>query len=174
MKLRFLFLLLPLLSFAQDKELFSWDTALVSNKIPMTISLTDFQKAYKRADSITAPKPGQTCGSDDEANVKMVYYKGARYELDNGIMNFRELDFSPRKNMYLQQKDDWFDHTTTLKSFSKTYPDAALIMITDYDEDDEPTNIISLMPAETDADCEWKFYFRGGKLKKIECEFSCN
>lgn len=173
MKLRLLFLLLPLFGFAQNNELFSWDTALVSNKIPMTISLTDFQKAYKRADSITAPKPGQTCGTADEENVKMVYYKGARYELDNGIMNFRELDLSPKKNMYFQQKDDWFDQTTTLKSFSKTYPDAALILVTEYDENDVATEIVSLMPAETDADCEWKFYFRGGKLKRIECEFSC-
>jgi len=174
MKLRLLFLLLPLFGFAQDNELFSWETARVSNKIPMTISLTDFQKAYKRADSIAAPLPGQTCGSEDEETVKMVYYKGARYELDNGIMNFRELDFAHRKNMFLQQGDDWFDHTTTLKSFSKTYPEAALIMVTDYDENDEATEVISLMPLETDADCEWKFYFKNGKLKKIECEFSCN
>lgn len=158
---------------AQD-EAFSWETAKVSNKLPLTVAYGEFQKIYKKADSIVAPKPGQTCGTADEATVKMVYYKGARYEMDNGVMNFRELDFAPRKNMYFQQKDDWFDHTTTLKSFSKTYPDAALIMVTEYDENDEATEIISLMPPEAEADCEWKFYFRGGKLKRIECEFSCD
>jgi len=165
--------ILTLTCYGQD-ETFSWETAKVSNKLPLTVPYGEFQKIYKKADSIAAPLPGQTCGTADEANVKMLYYKGARYEMDNGIMNFRELDFAPRKNMYFQQKDDWFDHTTTLKSFSKTYPDAALIMVTEYDENEVEWQIISLLPPEAEADCEWKFYFKANKLQRIVCEFSCD
>jgi hypothetical protein len=158
---------------AQD-ETFSWETAKVSNKLPLTVAYGEFQKIYKKADSIAAPLPGQTCGTADEEKVQMVYYKGARYEMDNGVMNFRELDLTLRKNMYMQQKDDWFDHTTTLKSFSKTYPDAALIMVTEYDDNEDATQVISLLPPEAEADCEWKFYFKNNKLQRIVCEFSCD
>lgn len=158
---------------AQDNELFSWETGKVNNKIPMTVSLKEFEKMYKKADSITVPLPSQVCGNEE--NVKMVYYKGARYELDNGIMNFRELDFSARKNMYFQQKDDWFDHTTSLKSFSKTYPVAATQIETEDDpETGEIFDVIGLLPLEKDADCLWMFYFKKERLVKIKCEFSCN
>lgn len=141
----------------------------------MTVGLKEFEKMYKKADSIVHPLPSQICGTEDEKNAKMVYYKGARYELDNGIMNFRELDLSARKNMYFQQKDDWFDHTTSLKSFSKTYPLAASQMDNEQDPDTgEVYQVVSLLPLEKDADCLWLFYFKKEKLIKIKCEFSCD
>ncbi|MFP9113783.1 hypothetical protein ACLI1A_07555 [Flavobacterium sp. RHBU_3] len=174
MKLKILLiLLLPIFAGAQNNELFSWQTGKVSNKIPMHLTLAEFEKVYKKADSITTALPEQLCNNETDKNGQMLYYKGARYLLVNGTLSFRELDFSPRKNMYFQQKDDWFDHTTTLKSFGKTYPDAAALVDTEDDGTDEPWEIISLLPEEKDINCLWMFYFKKGKLRKIKCEFSC-
>lgn len=168
-------LLISLVSFSQENdELFSWETAKVNNKIPLTLTFKEFENVYKRkADSIAAPLPDQICGTEDEQKVKMVYHKGIRYEMDNGVLNFREIDFSAKKNMYFQQKDDWFDHTTTLKSFSKTYPIAATQIEEEQDDEEGPWSIVTLLPLEKDADCLWLFYFKKGKLRKIRCEFSC-
>ncbi len=162
--------------YSQDEELFSWETAKVNNKLPLTLTYKEFEGVYKKkADSITAPLPEQICGTEAEKSAKMVYYRGARYEMDNGVMNFRELDFSPRKNMFFQQKDDWFDHTTTLKGFGKTYPIAVSAAEEEQDEDDtEPWRVVTLLPQEKELGCLWLFYFKKGKLKKIKCEFSCN
>lgn len=168
-------LLFSLLSSSQENdELFSWETAKVNNKIPLTLTFKEFENVYRRkADSIAAPLPDQTCGTEDEKKVKMVYHKGIRYEMDNGVLNFREIDFSAKKNMYFQQKDDWFDHTTTLKSFSKTYPIAASQIEEEQDDEEGSWSVITLLPLEKDADCLWLFYFKKGKLRKIRCEFSC-
>ncbi|MFP9117573.1 hypothetical protein ACLI08_07285 [Flavobacterium sp. RNTU_13] len=170
-------LMISFSSFAQDAdELFSWETAKVNNKLPLTLTYKEFEGVYKKkADSITAPLPEQICGAEAEKSAKMVYYRGARYEMDNGVMNFRELDFSPRKNMFFQQKDDWFDHTTSLKGFSKTYPIAVSAAEEEQDDDDtEPWKVVTLLPQEKELGCLWVFYFKKGKLKKIKCEFSCN
>lgn len=169
-------LLVSLVSFSQENdELFSWETARINNKFPLTLTLNEFENVYKRkADSIVAPLPDQICGTEDEKKVKMVYHKGIRYEMDNGVLNFREIDFSVKKNMFFQQKDDWFDQTTTLKSFAKTYPIAASQIEEEEDDEDGPWSIITLLPLEKDADCLWMFYFKKGKLRKILCEFSCD
>lgn len=168
-------LLVSLLSFSQENdELISWESAKVNNKIPLTVTLKEFENVHKRkADSIATPLPEQVCGTEEEKNVKMVYYKGVRYEMDNGVMNFREIDFSARKNMFFQHKDDWFDNTTTLKSFSKLFPIAASQTEEEEDETDGPWSIVTLLPQEKDSNSLWMFYFKKGKLRKITCEFSC-
>jgi hypothetical protein len=167
--------LLSSLSFSQENDEFiSWETAKVNNKIPLTLTLKELENVYKRkADSIAAPLPDQVCGTEDEKNAKMVYHRGVRYEMDNGVMNFREIDFSVRKNMFFQHKDDWFDSTTTLKNFARVYPVAASQAEEEEDEEDGPWSIVTLFPKEKDADCLWLFYFKKGKLRKIRCEFSC-
>ena len=168
-------LLFSLLSFSQENdELISWETAKVNNKIPLTLTLKEFESIHKRkADSITAPLPDQICGTENEKNVKMVYHRGIRYEMDNGVMNFREIDFSVRKNMFFQHKDDWFDSTTTLKNFGKVYPIAVSQIEEEEDDENGPWSVVTLLPLEKDNDCLWLFYFKKGKLRKIRCEFSC-
>lgn len=171
--LNLLLLLLSLPLFSQDIETLSWDEAMINDRIKMTISKADFDKRYKKADSIAAPKAGEICGREEEATVKMVYHKGARYELDNGIMNFRSVDFTKNRNTYFSIKNDWFDRTTTLKSFSKTYPGAAAYIEDVEGEEGELLEMITLLP-DTAEDYEWRFYFKDDKLKSIECYFPCD
>lgn len=169
-----LLILFSLPTLAQEVKTISWDEAKISDRIELTISKADFDKRYKKADSIAAPRVNETCGTEDEANVKMVFYKGVKFELANGILNFRSVNFAKRKGMYFSIKDDWFDHTTTLKSFKKTYPEAASY-IEDYEnEDGETMEMIMLLPDKTDENYEWRFFFDGGKLHSIECVFACD
>ncbi|WP_294824349.1 hypothetical protein [uncultured Flavobacterium sp.] len=168
-----LFLIFSLQLFSQDIETLSWDEARISDKVPMTISKTDFDKRFKKADSITAPRQDEICGREEEAAIKMVHYKGAKYELDNGIMNFRSVDFTKNRNTYFSIKDDWFDRTTTLKSFSKTYPGAAEYIEDVEGEQDELLEVVTLLP-DTAEDYEWRFYFKDDRLKLIECAFPCD
>ncbi len=169
-----LLLLLSLSLYSQDIETLSWDEAKISDRIAMTISKAEFDKRFKKADSITVPTPDEICGREDEANVQMVHYKGAKYELDNGIMNFRSVDFTKNRNTYFSIKDDWFDRTTTLKSFSKTYPGAsAFIEDVEGEEEGELLEMITLLP-DSAEEYEWRFYFKDEKLKSVECRFSCD
>jgi hypothetical protein len=169
-------LLISLTSFSQENdELITWENSRINNKVPLTVSLKEFENVYKRKpDSIATPLPDQICGTEDELKVKMVYYKGVRYEMDNGVLNFREIDFSARKNMFFQHKEDWFDTTTTLKSIAKVYPIAASQVEEEEDDTDGPWSIITVLPGEKDGDLLWLFYFKKGKLRKIKCEFSCD
>jgi hypothetical protein len=170
--LSLLFLLISLPVLAQDIETLSWNEARVNDRIPLTLSKADFDKKYK-ADSIVAPKIGQVCDVKNSENIQMLYYKGVRFELNNGTLSFRSIDFTKRRNMYLSFENDWFDHTTTFKSFAKTYP-AASAFIEDYDsEEGEPMDMISILPTSDTDDFEWQFYFQDGRLHFIECFFSC-
>jgi len=169
-----LLLLISLPAFAQTIKTISWDEARISDKITLTLPKQEFDKRFKKADSITAPRVGETCGTEEEAKVQMVHYKGVRFELDNGIMNFRSIDFSKRRGLYFSTKDDWFDHTTTLKSFSKAYPEAAEYS-EDYEtEEGETMVMLTLLPDTVAEKNEWRFFFKDGKLHSIECYFPCD
>jgi hypothetical protein len=171
--LKLLLLLLSLPLFSQDIETLSWDEAMINDKIKMTISKAEFDKRFKKADSITAPTQDEICGYEDGTNVKIVHYKGAKFEMDNGIMNFRSVDFTKNRNTYFSIKNDWFDRTTTLKSFTKTYPGAAAYIEDVEGDEGELLEMITLLP-DTAEDYEWRFYFKDEKLKSIECAFSCD
>lgn len=167
----YILLLLPFFISAQDIETLSWKEATVSNKIPLTIPKADFDKKYK-TDSISIPEPTETCGRDGTSQI--VNYKGVKYELSNGLLNFRKIDFRKRRNMWLAFEDDWFDHTTTLKSFQKTYPEAAAMADEYQDEDGNLYELISIMPGKDKNDFEWHFFFAEGKLQFIECFLYCD
>ena len=157
--------------FAQDNETISWKDAKINNRIALTLSKSEFEEAYKKADSIVDALPGETCSKDK--NVMMLHYKGLKYELNNDLLNFRSIDFTRRRNMYISFKDEWFDNTTTLKSFAKTYPDAAAY-IEDYEnEQGEAFEIVTLYPTDIADLYEWRFFFKKGKLQLIECKFTC-
>ena len=166
-----LLLLFACPAFAQDIEKLSWSEATVSDKIPLTIPKTDFDKKYK-TDSITAPDINETCGSDTRSQI--INHKGVKYELSNGILNFRKIDFRKRRNMWLAFENDWFDHTTTFKGFAKTYPDAAALADEFEDEDGELYELVTLLPSDDKNDFEWHFYFLNGKLQFIECFLYCD
>lgn len=160
---------LPML--AQDIESFSWKEAKLNDKIELTLTRELFEKKYK-ADSISSPEPGECC-LDDES-IKMVYYKGVKYEMHNGQLKFRSIDFSKKKGMYFSIENDWFDHTTTIKSFIKTYPNASEFIEDGYMDDGDVYDMIVLMPKDEDS-YEWRFYFNDdGKLHSIECWPYCD
>jgi hypothetical protein len=169
----YLLLIFSLPIFGQGIETISWDEAKINDKITMTISKVDFDKRFKKADSITAPKADEICGREEEATVKMVHYKGARYELDNGIMNFRSVDFTKNRNTYFSIEGDWFDRTTSLKSFTRTYPEAAAFIEDVDDGDGDILEMITLLPDNAE-NYEWRFYFRDDRLRSIECWFPCD
>jgi len=168
----FLFISLPMLS--QEIETLSWDEARINDKIALTISQAEFEKRH-RPDSITAPNMGEICGDETNTTAKMLHYKGLKFELNDGMLSFRRIDFTKRKGLYFSIKDDWFDHTTTLKSFSKTYPEAShYIVDVGTDDDDVILEMISLLPAKADDRYEWQFFFKDERLQAIECFLACD
>ncbi|MEL1244088.1 hypothetical protein AAEO56_07450 [Flavobacterium sp. DGU11] len=167
-----LFLSLPI--FSQDIEGISWDEAKISDKMTLTLSKAEFDKRFKKADSITDPTDKEICGREEEATVKMVHYKGAKFELDNGIMNFRSIDFTKNRNTWFSIKDNWFDRTTTLKSFTKDFPASASFVEDVTDADGDILEMVAILPKGTTEDYEWRFYFRDEKLIFLECWFPCN
>ena len=168
--LTFLTLLLSLPVIAQDIESFSWKEARLNDKIELTLTQELFEKKYK-ADSLATPLVGECC-SDDES-IKMVYYKGAKFEMNKGMLHFRSIDFTKKKGMYFSIDNDWFDHTTTLKSFMKTYPNASEYIEDSITDDGDIHDMIALLSKDED-DYEWRFYFNDGKLHSIECWQYCD
>jgi hypothetical protein len=170
----YLILLFALPVFAQDVKTISWEEARINDRIELTITKAEFDKRYKKTDSIAAPRPNETCGTENKAYVKMLFYKGVKFELDNGILNFRSVNFARRKGMYFSIDGDWFDHTTTLKSFKKTYSEAANYIEDFENEDGETMEMITLLPEKSEDRYEWRFFFDDGKLHSIECVFTCD
>jgi len=166
-------LLLSFPLFAQKIETISWDEASINGKLKLTISKPDFDKRFKKADSIAVATSDDVCGYEEASGVKIVYYKGARFEMDNNIMNFRSVDFRQNRNTYFQIDGDWFDRTTSLKSFARTYPEAAAFMEDHEYGDGEIFDMITLLPEDPNEEYEWRFFFDDGKLQAIECSF-CN
>jgi len=175
MKISFIIIILfSLPVFSQAKQYIVWDEARINDKIALTLPLTEFEKRYKKADSIATPKAGETCGAKDVATAKLLYYKGVEYLLDDGKLNFRSIDFSKRRNMYFSIKEDWFDHTTTLKSFTKSFPEESEL-IEDYAADNgEEFDRIIILPEDLTLNYAWFFYFKNNRLHSIECVFTCN
>ncbi len=156
-------------SFAQETETFSWDAATVNDKLQLTIRKSEFDAIYKKADSIAAPRPGETCGTEEELAAKFLHYKGVKFELDNGILNFRSIDFRKKKGMYLSYKGTKFNENYSLDTFKKQYPVAAETFVHKLD-----THIATLKPEQEGSEFEWKFYFTKGKLDLIICAFRCD
>lgn len=169
----FIYIFLFITSGIFAQESLSWGEASVSDKIPLTISKAEFDKRYK-TDSITEPDISQTCGRADEENAQALHYKGVTYVLNNGMLNFRKIDFRKRRNMWLAFENDWFDHTTTFKNFLKTYPDATAISEEFIDDEGEIFELVTILPAADKKDFEWHFYFAHEKLQYIECFLYCN
>jgi hypothetical protein len=171
MKLHYYLILLFTLSLqAQEKETFSWDAANINGKLTLTISKRDFDAIYKKADSIVAPRPGETCGTEEELQAKFLHYKGVKFEMDNGVLNFRSIDFSKKKGMHLMYKGTKFNENFTLEDFKKQFPVAAAALVSDKFS----TQMATLQPDETGSGLEWRFYFTKGKLTMIECWFPCD
>lgn len=161
---------------AQEKETISWDNATISNKLTLTISKRDFNKIYKKADSIVTPDYTDACNTDDDNNFKYLYYKGTKFEMDNGILNFRKITFSKKAPMFFMHKGIRYDGTMTVTAFSKLFP----VAIADLDEnkfkalqtETDPDPVI-IAAYEENTEYEWLFSFSNGKLISIECYFSC-
>ena len=156
-----------------SQEALPWNEGRVSEKIPLTLSRADFDKKYK-TDSITEPDISHLCGVADEENARDLHYKGVTYLLNKGMLDFRKIDFRKRRNMWLAFENYWFDHTTTFKSFLKTYPDAAALSEEYIDDDGELFEMVILLPSGDKKDFQWHFYFANEKLQFIECFLYCD
>jgi len=156
-----------------SQETLSWNEARVSDKIALTLSRSEFDKKYK-TDSLTEPHINHLCGLAEEENAKDLHYKGVTYLMNNGMLNFRKIDFRKRRNMWLAFENDWFDHTTTFKSFLKSYPDAAALSEEYIDDYGEIFEMVTLLPAADKKDFEWHFFFANEKLQYIECFLYCD
>lgn len=127
---------------------------------------------YRTSDSITNAEPQDVCPA--EAGAKILHHKGAKFLLVNDMLTFKSIDFTKNSHTYISFKNDWFDHSTTLKNFRKTYPLASEYMEDFITDDGDVYDMISLLPQGTPDNFEWLFYFNDGKLVIIECLFSCN
>ncbi len=173
-KLAFLLIFLfALPAAAQKNEGINWEEASISDKIKLSISLADFENRYKKADSIT---DGYTysCAEKTEVEIKLYHYKGITFELRDGLLHFRSIDFSVRKAMYFAIEGDWFDHTTSLKSFHRSFPEQAQYVEDFEDEYGEEYQQAIIFPRNLSEDYEWNFNFKNGKLRSIEFIENCN
>jgi hypothetical protein len=167
-----LLLLVSFTSFSQSVETLSWDAASLNDKVKLTLRKTEFEAIYKKADSIVTPKPGETCGTEEELDAKFYFYKGVKFELDNGILNFRRIDFTARKGMYLSYKGTKFNENYTLATLRGQFPGAW--SVTPEQQPGETLQMVKLKPELATEDFEWHFYFNKGKLQAIECWFPCD
>lgn len=169
--MKYLYFLLTLITFsanAQQNEAVDWNEALINGKLELTISKRDFEATYKKADSIITPKYEDICGTDEDSNFQYYYYKGLKYELDNGIMNFRQVIFSKKSPFSFTYKGQKLDGTTKLDDVAKLFPDA----IKNVDRTQKETSI-RLGSADVMDDSDWRFTFKNGYLIMIECFFPC-
>ncbi|MXN90427.1 hypothetical protein GR160_04240 [Flavobacterium sp. Sd200] len=172
-KIVYIFLLTASLSlYAQDNETISWDEASISNKLPLTISKQEFDRIYKKADSIVTPNYVDICGTDADSNFQYVYYKGVQYEMDNKILNFRKIVLAknPKNNMFFVHKGLKFNGTTKITEMQQLFPRS---FENTEDSEDKIYKIVKLKPAEIGEDYEWLFFFKNGLLAAIECKFPC-
>lgn len=170
MKYIFLFLFMSITSFAQEVKAISWEESNINGKFPLTILKREFEAVHKKADSIITPDYMLECGSYDEDTYQYYHYKGLKYELDNGVLNFRQLVFQPKAGFFFKHKEFRFDEKTTLKDFEKQYPGGET-----YDADlgkFKKLKVIVLPTTDPDNE-EWRFYFNKGLLVAIECALPC-
>ena len=172
-KLLFFFLILFTLSaYSQKNEGINWDEASINEKIKLAITITEFENRYKKADSIIDVIV-DTCPDLNTVATQYYYYKGVCFEKKNEMLEFRSIDFSARKRMYFAIDDDWFDHSTTINSFERSFPEQSQYIEDYYDEErDEEFDRIIIFPRDLSEQYEWDFYFKDNKLHSII--FTCN
>lgn len=170
MKFLYLLLLVPVTLFAQTSEFITWDDATINDKLPLTINKRDFEKVYKKADSIATPDYENICGTDESSNFQYYYYKNLQYELDNGIMNFRQITFSKKAGLYFTYKGQRFDASTRLSNLKTLFPNT--VKETEGGKN-ESYKYILLDSSDQLDDSEWRFTFKNGYLESIECFFPC-
>ena len=173
-KLLALFILFCLTMSAQENEGISWKEASINDKIKLSLSLAEFENRYKKADSIIDGY-AYSCAEKSEVEVKLYYYKGICFELQkDNTLKFSSIDFSVRKAMYFSINDDWFDHTTSLKSFHRSFPEQAEYVEDIYDDlTGEEYQSVVIFPRDLSESYEWNFNFKNGKLHSITYIESC-
>lgn len=172
MKFLYLLLLVPAALFSQTSETISWDDATINDKLTLTISKRDFEKVYKKADSIVTPDYENICGTDESSNFTYYHYKGLQYELDNGIMNFRQITFDKKTGLYFTYKGQRFDSTTRLSDLKSLFPNT--VKEKEMEQGKSETYKYLLFDSfDKLDDNEWRFIFKNGYLKTIECYFPC-
>lgn len=170
MKFLYLLLLVPVTLLAQTAESITWDDANINDKLPLTINKRDFEKVYKKADSIVTPDYEKICGADESSNFQYYYYKNLQYEMDNGIMNFRKITFSKKAGLYFTYKGQRFDTSTRISDLKALFPNA--VKETEGGKN-EPNKYLLLDSSDQLDDSEWRFTFKNGYLEAIECFFPC-
>jgi len=167
----FLFLM-SLTALAQENQSINWDEATINNKLTLTISKRDFEAIYKKDYIVRSPTEDETCGTADEASVKMLDFKDVSFEVDNNILNFRNIVFSKNnKGFFLAYKNSRFDERMTLDTFKKLFANAVALSA-------ENTTVIAnqiilAVPDSQNADDSWEFVFVNNNLKSIRYNFSC-
>lgn len=166
-----LYFLLTLITFsanAQQSEAIDWNEARVNGKLELTISKRDFEAIYKKADSIITPKYEDICGTDEDSRFQYYFYKGLQYELDNGIMNFRQLKLIKKSTLFFTYKGQKLDASTKIEDVAKLFPDG----VKNADKTSKEV-YIRLDSADVMDDSDWRFTFKNGYLTMIECFFPC-
>ncbi|ALM48293.1 hypothetical protein AMR72_04895 [Flavobacterium psychrophilum] len=164
----FLIALITFSANAQQNEAIDWNEARINGKLELTISKRDFEAIYKKADSIVTPNYEDICGSDEDSRFQYYHYKGLQYELDNGIMNFRQITFGKKNPMFFTYKGQRLDGSTKMDDFAKLFPESAKT-----GEKDQKEIYIVLASSDIMDDSSWRFTFRNGVLAAIECFFPC-
>lgn len=166
--LYFLFALIAFSANAQQTEALNWDDARINGKLELTISKRDFEYTYKKADKIITPDYTDICGTDQDSNFQYYYYKDLQYELDNGIMNFMQINFSKKSTFFFTYKDKRFDGNTKLDDLKSLFPEA----VKSAEKDKAETSFLLGSGTALD-DNLWRFTFKNGLLVAIEYFSQC-
>ena len=164
------FIFIVFSSSAQEVRTIAWDESSVNGKFPLTVLKREFETVHKKADSIVTPDYMLECGSYEDDTYQYYYYQGLKYELDNGVLNFRYLVLQPKSGFFFKHRDFRFDEKTTLKDFEKHYPGGET-----YDGDFGKMKKLKVivLPTTDPNNEQWHFYFSKGTLVAIECRISC-
>lgn len=156
---------------AQQLQTLNWDDAKINGKLELTILKRDFEKAVKGIGTIVTPYPDEVCNNDPELDIKLYYFRSTKYELDNGVLNFRRLSLDKKAGYYFTYKDVRLDWNTTPQDLFK-FIDAASTSSTTKELKNVGPYLIITLNNKTDEG-EWQFHFTAGKLTSIECIFDC-
>lgn len=166
-----LFVLIAFSANAQQLQTLNWDDAKINGKLELTILKRDFEKAVKGIGTIITPYPDEVCNNDPELDIKLYYFRTTKYELDNGVLNFRRLFLDKKAGYYFTYKDVRLDWNTTTEDLFR-FIDVNATTSSENQLKFEGTVLIISLDNKTDEG-EWQFHFKNGKLNSIHCVFDC-
>jgi hypothetical protein len=158
----------------QNTEYLDWRNFRINGKYPLITTVNNINSLLGKPDSVTTINWTETCSSDFRSkNSKLAYYDGYHFEQFGDSLDFQSVDFSIKKDLFLQSNDLKLNSSTTLEEIRKRFPQAAknIDKMNVYEVGEVET--IVLPPSKALSDGLWLLMFQNGKLIRIDNWFPC-